>query len=88
MDAKIQNISNQVVKDLDIHIELLDKGGRPFTEKDISFAYPGAFNDSQKPIKPNHIRNYGLVLFEDVPQEWSGKYRYQLILNEVGDGDV
>lgn len=70
--GEIKNHGDSVLKEVEITIYCLDKNNEPIFEKSYHpvLVSDYSFGDSDKPLKPNYIRKFG-VKMDDAPLEWN-----------------
>lgn len=78
--GKVVNHGNRTLRKVEVTVYFLGRDGQPIAEEDY---YPVlvtefSFGDDNKPLRPGYIKEFGYVVGDKTPSEWSGKARAKI----------
>jgi len=74
----IKNTGNKTIKMLDITIYFLDKSKRRIGEKEAGVVNAYSLFDKSGPLKPNYVRDFGVIVGDATPANWNGKVEIEV----------
>ncbi|MCD6317586.1 hypothetical protein J7M02_00785 [Candidatus Aerophobetes bacterium] len=76
--GKVINHGNRTLRKVKVTVYFLGKDGKPIAEEDYYPVLVTEFSFDNKPLKPGYIKEFGYVVGDKVPSEWSGKARAKI----------
>ncbi|MEA1995407.1 MAG: hypothetical protein U9N18_04550 [Campylobacterota bacterium] len=71
--GKIKNLGDKSIKYIKLTVYFHDKNGNRIFEKDYLVLNTDALFSEDSPLKPNYVKDIGILLEEDAPSDWGGK---------------
>lgn len=76
--GNIKNTGNKTIKILDITIYFLDKSKKRIGEKEAVVVNAYSLLDKSEPLKPNYVRDFGVIIEDVAPANWNGKVEIEI----------
>jgi hypothetical protein len=76
--GSIKNIGNKTMALLQITVYFLDSNGARIGEKKITVLSTKSIFEPDPAFKPNYTKDFGYIIEDDVPSDWSGKVEVEI----------
>lgn len=76
--GSIKNIGDKTIALLQITVYFLDSNGARIGEKEITVLSTKSIFEPDPAFKPNYTKDFGYIIEEDAPSDWSGKVEVEI----------